>query len=59
MITIGDHLRKKRLDLGLSQPEATRLGVSDCTLRNWEKNHYSPKTKYLPKIIQFLGYTPL
>ena len=57
--TVGDHLKKKRLDLDLSQPEtARRLGVSDCTLRNWEKSHYSPKTKYLPEIIKFLGYTP-
>jgi predicted transcriptional regulator len=40
--TIGDHLRKKRLDLCLRQRDvATQLGVTVNTVTNWEKHHSS------------------
>ena len=42
MKTLGDHLRKRRLDLGLLQREvADRLGVTKDTIHNWESNHKS------------------
>jgi transcriptional regulator with XRE-family HTH domain len=57
--TIGDHLRKKRLDLGLLQREVGRkIGVDETTIYNWGKNRSSPSLSYLPKIIKILGYNP-
>lgn len=57
--TLGDHLRKRRLDLELPQLAlAQRLGVTACTVKNWELDHTSPTTRYLPAVIDFLGYQP-
>jgi transcriptional regulator with XRE-family HTH domain len=59
LITIGDHLRKKRLDLNLLQKEvAVTIGVDTCTIANWEKNRSSPQLHLLPRVLRFLGYTP-
>lgn len=55
--TMGNHLLKKRLDLGLSQKEAaTRLYVSVGTLYNWEKSLTSPQQRLIPRLRDFLGY---
>jgi transcriptional regulator with XRE-family HTH domain len=57
--TIGDHLKKRRLDLKMLQKEiAERFGTTVCTVRNWEKNRSSPSLPFITKIIQFLGYVP-
>ena len=57
--TLGDHLRKRRLDLKLLQRQvALTLGVEEATIWNWENNYSSPKLHYIPRIIQFLGYVP-
>ncbi len=57
--TLGDHLRKKRLDLSLEQKEvAQTLKVTTSTVLNWEKNRDQPRTKYYPQIMDFLGYCP-
>lgn len=54
---LGDHLRKKRLDLGLSQKEAAvQLRISAGTLYNWEKSLTSPQQRLVPRIHAFLGY---
>jgi transcriptional regulator with XRE-family HTH domain len=59
LITIGDHIRKKRSELNLTQLQAAKIiGVDECTITNWEKSHSQTKIHYLPKIIQFLGYIP-
>lgn len=59
LTTLGDHIRKRRLDLGLWQKEvAATLGVTTSAVTNWEKNRVTPYFTYLPKIIAFLGYTP-
>jgi transcriptional regulator with XRE-family HTH domain len=59
LITLGDHLRKRRLDLSLRQKDVSqRLGVSEASIWYWEKNLTSPSLHYLPKIIEFLGYVP-
>jgi transcriptional regulator with XRE-family HTH domain len=56
--TLGDHIRNKRLERGLSQREAAKaIGVEVTTLRNWEANRTAPRTRYLPAVIGFLGYT--
>jgi len=58
--TLGDHIRKRRLDLGLLQSEvATGLGVTESCVWNWESNTSTPQWKYLAPIIEFLGYDPL
>lgn len=47
-VTIGDHLRKRRLDLGLLQREVTeRLGVGEATVTNWELNRTIPALRFL------------
>jgi len=57
--TLGDHLRKRRLDLKLSQVEvASRLGVHACTVTYWENNRTTPDVAYLPGIAKFLGSPP-
>jgi len=57
--SLGEHLRKRRLDLALYQRQvATKLGVDEITIVNWEKERTQPSIRQLPKIIAFLGYVP-
>ena len=57
--TYGDHLRKKRLDLDLSQPQVAKIiKVDENSITQWELNHTKPQVKQVPKIISFLGYSP-
>lgn len=56
--TYGDHLRKKRLDLSLSQPQVAKIiNVTPDTITNWELSKNEPTLTQIPKIISFLGYT--
>ena len=55
--TLGDHLRKRRLDLGLLQKDVARqLGANADTVKNWEVGHTDPALWFVPRIIRFLGY---
>jgi transcriptional regulator with XRE-family HTH domain len=57
-ITVGDHIRKKRMDLGLLQREVAEIiGVTESSVWNWEHGT-EPELQYNPKIINFLGYIP-
>jgi transcriptional regulator with XRE-family HTH domain len=57
--TWGDHIKKRRLELGLFQRElAERLGVDESTIHNWERDYSGPALRFVPEIIQFLGYQP-
>lgn len=57
--TLGDHIRKPRLERGLLQKDVARyLGVDETTVYNWERNGTEPRLKYIPKVIEFLGYIP-
>ena len=57
--TLGDHVRRRRLDLGLLQRQvAVQLGVNTSTVTNWELSHNSPDFRFLPAIIEFLGCDP-
>jgi len=59
LVTYGDHLRQKRLDLNLSQPQVAKLiNVTTDSITNWELNRNTPELSYFPRIISFLGYTP-
>jgi transcriptional regulator with XRE-family HTH domain len=57
--TIGDHIKKRRIELGLSQPQAAeRLAVSAATVLNWETGLRHPQIRSIPAILSFLGYDP-
>jgi DNA-binding XRE family transcriptional regulator len=57
--TIGEHLKKRRFDLGMRQSEAAqRLGVSERTLSQWEVDKVYPTWPFQPRLIQYLGYDP-
>lgn len=56
--TIGEHIRKRRVDLGLLQREvAGRIGVNKGSIYNWESGT-EPELRFMPKVIEFLGYVP-
>lgn len=56
---IGDHIKKKRLDLGLYIKDAAKLiGASENTVNDWELRDRAIRAKAFPKIIAFLGYIP-
>jgi len=58
--TLGDHIRKRRLDLGLFQKQvAEQIGVTESTIFNWESNETQPPNRHVPRIIAFLGYNPI
>ncbi|MCK5643501.1 MAG: transcriptional regulator, partial [Gammaproteobacteria bacterium] len=53
--TIGEKIRKHRMDLGLFQKDIPRIiGVVTDTVTNWEKCRTKPCRKNLHKIVQFL-----
>jgi transcriptional regulator with XRE-family HTH domain len=57
--TLGERIRKRRLELRLSQKEvARRLGWSWRTVFNWENGKTKPAVESIPAIIGFLGYDP-
>jgi len=59
-ITLGDHLRRHRLELGLYQKDvAIQIGVTTSTIWNWENNWSSITLSCMPKVIKFLGYNPI
>src|ERR1700738_2080530 len=59
LTTLGDHIRNKRLNLGLTQREAAHLiGVEQCSVYNWEKRGMKPAQRVQTAIIDFLGYDP-
>jgi transcriptional regulator with XRE-family HTH domain len=54
--TLGDELKKSRVDLGLSQKTlAERLGVDESTVWNWEHGRTEPPASLRVRIIRFLG----
>ena len=53
---LGDYVRRRRLDLGLSQREAARrIGVSKKAIQNWESGRFEPTVSCLPALMEFLG----
>ena len=56
-VTIGEHLRKKRLDLGLTQAQVAEItGVTESTVWNWEHGT-PPNSRHRLKITKFLDDT--
>ncbi len=57
--TIGEHIRKRRMDLKLEQKEvARRVGRSKTLVFQWEHNKAMPGRGAWPAIVAFLGYDP-
>lgn len=57
--TLGEHIRKRRLVLGMTQGDAARcLNVTAATLLNWELGKTEPRIQYIPAVVRFLGYDP-
>lgn len=58
--TIGDHIRRKRLAMKLRQKDlAKQLCVTASSVYNWEANQSVPELRFVPAIINFVGYNPL
>jgi DNA-binding transcriptional regulator YiaG len=59
--TLGEHLRKKRIDMGLSMTKLAQLlgvGVTDSAIEKWEKNQNRPTEQYRSRIVEFFGFDP-
>jgi transcriptional regulator with XRE-family HTH domain len=57
--TIGEKIRKRRLDLGLRQIEAARMiGCDKMSIVNWERGHSVPRINRMAGVTRFLGFNP-
>ncbi len=57
--TLGEHLKKRRRELGLFQREAAeRMGIGTDTYGNWEKGKTEPVAAQFWPVVEFLGYDP-
>lgn len=57
--TLGEHIRRRRLDLGLFQKDvAERVGADTTSVWNWENGTAAPELRFMPAILEFLGYDP-
>nr|SPS05242.1 protein of unknown function [Candidatus Nitrotoga fabula] len=53
---LGEHIKKKRLELGLTQKElGEMLGATLFTVLNWEKGKTEPHPQFISGINLFLG----
>lgn len=58
-VTLGDHLRRRRLELGLYQKNvAAQIGVTTSSIWNWEHG-WSIDLRFIPRTIEFIGYNPI
>jgi len=57
--TLGEHIKKARIDKGLLQKEvAGIIQVTEDTITYWENGRLVPQVRYYPAIISFPGYYP-
>lgn len=57
--TIGEHIRGRRLELGLTQRQAGEiLGVTEWTVANWEKGYTQPTINARQAVVVFLVSYP-
>lgn len=60
VVTLGDHLLKRRLDLGYNRKYAASLiGVDPHSLKHWEDGKTELAVGFYPRLIAYLGYNPL
>jgi DNA-binding XRE family transcriptional regulator len=58
-VTLGEHLKKRRLEANMMQKEAAaELLVNEWTYSNWEKDQTTTEIRYMPRLIEWLGYDP-
>ena len=55
MATVGDRIRTRRLELGLSQRELSTTGISYAYISRLESNTRQPSVKALRKLAPRLG----
>jgi len=57
--TIGEHLRKARVDKNMHQAEvAALLHVCEDSITGWENGRSEPRISYYKELISFIGYYP-
>jgi len=59
--TLGEYLRKRRIDRSLSMTQLAKLlgfGITDSAIEKWEKNQNRPTEAHRKQIIEFLGFDP-
>src|SRR5262245_56674058 len=57
--TIGEHIKRRRLQLHLMQSDLAKLfGVHKCSIQNRERGIHQPTGWLIPRIIAWLGYEP-
>ena len=55
--TLGEHLKKRRRELGLLQREAAeRMGIWTETYAYWENGHSEPVASQFRPVVAFLGF---
>jgi transcriptional regulator with XRE-family HTH domain len=48
-----------RRSLGLRQLDVAKLlGAYTSTVNTWENGHFTPDVRFVPGIVEFLGYDP-
>lgn len=56
---MGDHIRRRRLILAITQEEAgALLKVNTWTVHNWETGQRKPEIRFIQALVAFLGYGP-
>ena len=56
--TVGEAIRKRRLDLRLRQVDAAKsIGCNEMTIVNWEKGHTHPCMRKMARVKSFLTNT--
>jgi DNA-binding XRE family transcriptional regulator len=54
-VSLGEHLKKRRMDLAITRKEAARrIGADQWTVINWEKGRTEPAVRFVPAITRFL-----
>jgi transcriptional regulator with XRE-family HTH domain len=57
VITIGDAIRKRRLDLELLQKDVAKIiGCDKTTILNWERGHTHPSANHRRQVTIFLAH---
>ena len=58
MVTIGDRIKQKRKELGLTQAElGQKLNVTDRAVSKWEQNEGNPDMSLIAPLANVLGVT--
>ena len=58
-LKLGEHLKKRRRELGLLQREAAeQMNIWTETYGNWENEKSEPVAAQFQPVVEFLGYDP-